>query len=253
MRRLRTHTKWLLRYYGWQSLVPTVVATVFPAVRRQGWYVRWKEQAFDRRFGVATAGLVAIEALDIAETLRRHAVEYSPTPGAALGVVLDELGINHRDFTFVDLGCGKGRALLMAAAFPFARIIGVEISKALCDAARANIAKGKIRYRVCQRIECVQASATDFEFPTTPLVVYCFNPFGAEVLSQVLERLTVSAASQPRQVIAIYCNPVHRLLFDDSDAWRSRPLRNGAAPAGWAVYQSPIGLKPVAAADQTEL
>jgi cyclopropane fatty-acyl-phospholipid synthase-like methyltransferase len=38
---------------------------------------------------------------------------------------------------FVDIGCGKGKPLLIAARFPYVvRAMGVELSEALCQAAR---------------------------------------------------------------------------------------------------------------------
>lgn len=241
MKRLLTQVKWFLRYYGLSAIAPTIVGKFLSSVRKSQWYTKRRETAFDRRFGVDTAGLVAVSELGIERELARQAVEYSPTPGVGLGVVLDELDIDCRQFTFVDFGCGKGRALFMAAEFPFARIIGVEISRALCDAARANIAQCDARRLKCRQIDCVHASATALEFPKTPLVLYFFNPFGAEILSQVLERLHASWASLPREIIVIYCNPVRKVLFDESDFWRLFPLRNGAAPKGWAVYQTWMG------------
>jgi len=46
-----------------------------------------------------------------------------------------------RDFTFVDLGSGKGRVLLMASHYPFKRIIGVEFIPELHQVAQENIRK----------------------------------------------------------------------------------------------------------------
>jgi hypothetical protein len=46
-----------------------------------------------------------------------------------------------QDFTFIDLGSGKGRALLMASAYPFKRIIGVEFMPELHRVAQENIRK----------------------------------------------------------------------------------------------------------------
>lgn len=237
MKRLLTQVKWFLRYYGLSGIVPTIVGKFLPSVRKSRWYAHRKEAAFDQRFGVQTAGLVAVADLDIDDELRRQAVEYSPTPGVGLGVVLEELDLDCEQFTFVDFGCGKGRALFMAAEFPFAGIIGVEIAQTLCEAARNNIASCNLRRLKCRQIDCVHASATALEFPKTPLVLYFFNPFGAEILSQVLERLHASWISLPREIIVIYCNPVRRVLFDESDFWREYPLRYGAPLRGWAVYR----------------
>lgn len=237
MKRLMTQIKWFLRYYGLLAIVPTIVARILPSVRKSKWYAERKETAFDQRFGVATAGLVAVSELGIEGELRQHAVEYSPTPGVGLGVVLDELGIDYRQFSFVDFGCGKGRALFMAAEFPFAQIIGVEISRTLSAATHENIAQCDSPRLKCRHIDCIQASAADIEFPNTPFVLYLFNPFGAKIMLQVLERLNASWMLQPRRVIVVYCNPVHSVLFEKSKFWCRFPLRYGSPPRGWAVYQ----------------
>src|SRR5947208_15284999 len=61
--------------------------------------------------------------------------EYQPTEPAAfhemlggLQGVMSEHGVTGlSDFTFIDLGSGKGRTLLMASDYPFRRILGVEL------------------------------------------------------------------------------------------------------------------------------
>ena len=45
--------------------------------------------------------------------------------------VLASLQIAFHDYTFIDFGSGKGRALLLASEFPFKRIIGLEFSPEL--------------------------------------------------------------------------------------------------------------------------
>src|SRR3954447_24824698 len=52
---------------------------------------------------------------------------YQPTEPVLFGEMLAALSVNLQDFTFIDIGSGKGRTLLMASTFPFRRIIGVEL------------------------------------------------------------------------------------------------------------------------------
>jgi histone methylation protein DOT1 len=55
--------------------------------------------------------------------------------------MMQALPIDFTQFTFVDLGSGKGRVLLMASDYPFKRIIGVEFMPELHRVAQENIRK----------------------------------------------------------------------------------------------------------------
>jgi hypothetical protein len=56
-------------------------------------------------------------------------------------------------YTFVDMGSGKGRMLLLAAEYPFRQIQGVEFAVELHDQATANIHRYTSARRRCARIE----------------------------------------------------------------------------------------------------
>jgi hypothetical protein len=106
------------------------------------------------------------------------------------------------EFTFVDVGSGKGRVLLMAAEYPFRRIVGVELLPELHQVARENVKRD-------ERIELVLSDARDFHFPDEPLVVFLFNPFPPWVLRQVLRNLQESLTRKPREMFVVLHNPEH--------------------------------------------
>lgn len=138
-----------------------------------------------------------------------------------------------KDFTFIDLGSGKGRALLMAAPFGFKRIIGVEFMPELHRAAEKNIAgysSDRQRYR---NIEAVCVDARDFQFPPGPMVVYLFNPFSESTFVQVLGNLRRSVEESPRPLYIAYRFTEFERLLERSD-W----LEKIAGSEQWAVYQS---------------
>jgi len=111
-------------------------------------------------------------------------------------------------FTFVDLGSGKGRTLLMASEYPFRKIVGVELIGELHRAAQENIEAYKSPTQQCTEIQAVCADARDFELPDEPLVLYLFNPLPEAPLRQLIERLGQSLARSPRAVWIIYHNPL---------------------------------------------
>jgi SAM-dependent methyltransferase len=116
-------------------------------------------------------------------------------------------GIELSDFTFIDYGSGKGRALLMAAEFPFRKIIGVELLPELHQIAVLNLE----RYQGgahAGRIELWNGDAREFPIPADPLFVFLNNPFPAPVLEAVLANLSASLRKYPRRLLLVYANPL---------------------------------------------
>jgi hypothetical protein len=128
---------------------------------------------------------------------------YQPTDPIVFGEMLEKLRIQFEQFTFVDIGSGKGRTLLMAAEYPFRRIIGVELLPGLHQVALENIAKSSHR----ERMESLCLDGRHYRFPPDPLVLYLFNPLPAAALESTLKNLRQSLRSHPREVKVIYHNP----------------------------------------------
>src|SRR5260370_14275266 len=133
---------------------------------------------------------------------------YQPTDPALFQEIMASLPIEFDKFTFVDLGSGKGRTLLMASEYPFKRIVGVELIAELHCAAEENIRVYHSTTERCNRIENLLGDACEFEFPEEPLVLYLFNPLPERALSEVLKRLEKSLARVPRAVWIVYHNPL---------------------------------------------
>jgi SAM-dependent methyltransferase len=142
-----------------------------------------------------------------------------------------------QDFTFIDLGSGKGRVLLMAAPYGFKRIIGVEFMPEWHRVAEENIRKYTancaVENKPAAAIESLCMDARDFEFPAGPLVVYMFNPFPEPVLAAVLERLRQSLLKDSRPVFVGYRYLELERLLANSD-W----LEKIAETQQWAIYRN---------------
>jgi hypothetical protein len=136
-----------------------------------------------------------------------------------------------RDFTFIDLGSGKGRVLLMASDYPFKKIIGVEFMPELHRAAQENIAGYSNDRQRCPQIESVCMDARDFQFPDNPLVVYLFNPFSEPTFTRVLKNLRRSAEQTPRPVYIAY-----RFTEFDNLLAQAAWLEKVAGTEQWAVH-----------------
>ena len=163
---------------------------------------------FDAVHGTDTAGVLVGRELGPHVTRAGHLVmPYETTSEAAVRLALDSLSMDLARSVFVDLGCGKGKPLMIASTYPFRRLIGVDISPACVAVARRNV----VRYRPAKidpsRVEFRVQDAADFVFPLDPLVVYLYNPFPGAVLERVVANLEASLGERPRQAAVIYVNP----------------------------------------------
>lgn len=130
-----------------------------------------------------------------------------------LEIVRSRLGDDRfRESHFLDLGCGKGKALLVYALEQGRRAIhsatGIEYDPALCDIARRNIVKLRFRDRAPE-VHCDSALNTPQYIRGKYLIVYLYNPFGGETLRAVLKAIA------PYPHMLIYIDPVERNLLQD--------------------------------------
>jgi SAM-dependent methyltransferase len=110
-------------------------------------------------------------------------------------------------YTFVDVGAGKGRALLLAAELSFRKIIGVEFNETLARIAQRNVTLWNRLARPRAKIRVVHEDAAAFRWPRTPLLVYFNNPFDCTLVELLASRLAAAAASGPALVDLLYVNP----------------------------------------------
>jgi hypothetical protein len=107
---------------------------------------------------------------------------------------------------FLDYGSGLGRGLLMAATFPFERVIGIERSAQLNSSAREIFKSATARLR-CRRAHFFTMDATLRDPPDTATVFYFFSPFYGDVLRDVMRRLCRSLERAPRDIRLLTCVP----------------------------------------------
>lgn len=145
---------------------------------------------------------------------------YQPTDPAAfremLATLVEQTHLNFFDFTFLDLGSGKGRTLLMASDYPFRRILGVELLAALDQIAQENLRHYKNPSQQCFALESICADAVTFSLPAEPLVVYLFNPFGESGLRHVVANLEQTLRANPRPLYVLYHNPLLEYVLAES-------------------------------------
>lgn len=162
---------------------------------------------------------------------------YQPTEPSAfhemLATVKQTTDLDFAEFTFIDLGSGKGRTLLMASDYPFRRIVGVELLPALHRLAEQNLAQYKSDSQKCFSLESVCVDAAEFNFPAGPLLIYLFNPFPEFVLRHVLANLRSALNESPRLALLIYYNPQHADMVAEAGY-----LQKVAGTHQYSIYRS---------------
>ena len=166
------------------------------------WTNRAPAIIFDRLRGVDTIPGGFAGDLAAAEFGRVYA--YDPTPWRALSRSLRVAELRAENFTFVDVGCGKGRVLLSALALPFERIIGIELSPVLCRIAQQNITNARFISRKCTAIEIICSDATKYRIPRLPMIIFFYNPFPFETMEIVLSNIVNSYTEEAHPIYLMF-------------------------------------------------
>lgn len=124
--------------------------------------------------------------------------------------------IDLRDYHFVDLGCGKGRALFIAALEGFEHCVGIELEPNLIRLCSQNIES------FCQktgiestRFELVESNVLNYQVATPRNLFYLFNPFKRSLVARLLQQLESSPT--PYQDLVLSMNPRSDSVFEAND------------------------------------
>jgi SAM-dependent methyltransferase len=158
---------------------------------------------FDRQFGTDTSGLIPASALATGHSNDAHVTAYYGVAPSILQGVIDlwlrvgpSLPIDR--YTFLDVGAGKGRAMLCASQHPFAQVVGVELNPGLAAIANANLV--------------LFEEHPEVPLPEGPLLVFLFHPFEAPVLRRFAARLVAHGATERCDLL--YVNSEHGMVLD---------------------------------------
>lgn len=173
---------------------------------------------FDERWGTDTEAWVPLARLEFPKDMARHCIQYEASRSDALSEAIEVAGIDPAEFSFIDIGSGKGRVVLCASQMPFRRTIGVEYSQSLTDVALANAAIFTERGGSLVAPEFHCGDAAEYEWPVGPLFLWFYNPFGPPILQRFLDALESRRTGAERTLLA-YSNPRHIDEFERRDRW----------------------------------
>lgn len=195
---------------------------VAPLCRRAVAHLRNQQHkdSFDLENGTETSGLEPLWKLNINSPNAQFGERYEATTQQELVSVLQSLDVSPENSTFIDLGCGKGRTLIIASQFGFKQAIGVEFAQELFATAQKNISSKRLT-----NATVVHADAAEFLFPHGNKVIYLYNPFSEEVLSRVLDNLRRCVEDN---FYVVYKSPRCGQLLDSCDFLKRHKKAAGA-------------------------
>ena len=177
---------------------------------------------FDRDHATDTGGLIPRAELATGHANDEHVTAYYAVAPSILDSLIDVwLGKQPAypidRYTFLDVGAGKGRAMLTASLHPFHQVTGIELNPSLAAIARANMKAFAARASPLAPVELIEGDALEAALPDTPTVAFLFHPFEAPVLRRFLARLQQHFRSGSLDVL--YVNAEHAAVFDRNEAF----------------------------------
>jgi SAM-dependent methyltransferase len=185
--------KLLLQNYGLKKATAVCLAMV------DDHHVR----SFDRKYGVRTSGHIKLSKTSFDPSKLSKATAYGPVNAWGFRKLLRILNLP-KSCSFVDLGCGLGRACILAAEYGFAKVTGVELAPELCNVARENIVNCQVTAAGKVPVHIVQGDVMNYCDDATDDVYFMYRPFSLDFLSEVVAKLAHRAASLRKPFTVIY-------------------------------------------------
>jgi len=165
---------------------------------------RTRCKAWDLIHGVDTCGDIPLVDLDFQSANKAPGLEYQSHHPQLLRAFLEQLEVDYRNYTFIDIGCGKGRVLLVASEFPFRKIIGVEFALPLAEVAKRNLVSYRSTAQKCRDMSVIAMDAVHYELPEEPEILFFYSPFPPAVMEQVSQNIERSLQKSPRDLLILF-------------------------------------------------
>ena len=175
---------------------------------------------FDHDYGVTTHAVLFLTDLDpdAVGDAGAHATHYEAVPVPDFRTLLALVPKDAiPNATFVDVGAGMARALILAAEYPFKQVVGIELSPGLYEVAKENLATARERGLRCHDVRLVRDDARIAHYPPGDLIVFLFNPFDADALRVTLA--SIADRRDPGRTWLLYHTPVERAVLDAMPEW----------------------------------
>ena len=172
-----------------------------------------KGKELSKKYGINTTGANDLKHLEKKGIDITHATIYMPVSYDILEMLFTEINLSAYKH-FVDIGCGKGRVMCVAASFGAKNITGIDLSKEFCESAKENLSTTKKTYPECQ-YKVYNNDAFYFDIDDDVDCIFMFNPFDETIMNAVMENIETSLNLNPRAITIVYINPMEKhVLFE---------------------------------------
>ena len=172
----------------------------------------YQEIKGEKKYKIDTIELDRLKSVTIKGNNLVHASIYQGCNYYILQKAFNYLQGIHENNNLVDFGCGKGRALVVAAHFGFQNIIGIDFAKGLCELAKENILKNEDLYPAA-KFNIICDDVVNYKIEKDQTAFFFFNPFDEVVMLKVVKNILSSLKEHQRKIYVIYANPVHKEIF----------------------------------------
>ena len=163
------------------------------------------------KYRLNTTGFERTELMNISRRFIDLAYSYMPSNYKLLEHVFTEVNRYEHNQTFLDIGCGKGRAMMVAAHYDFKRITGVEINMDYCTSLSEKAIEYQNEFNCHFEIICQDAS--EYHIPDDVQTIFFYNPFKETTMRKVVANILQSATKKERPLYIIYLNPLYSDVF----------------------------------------
>jgi hypothetical protein len=204
---MRAHFGWLHAALGRlrrpnTPMLKYAVPAIDGVMRRLDQFTQRNSAQFDQRFGTQTYGRIDVP---VSEDKANPTVwGYSAINHDFFREILQSIPEPLDAYTFVDIGSGKGAAVLMASEFPFKHLVGVELNSELVDDARRNVQKYNTTTGKALAPQWYEGDYFQWIAPQQPCVFFFNNPFPPELTLTAIKHLEKLLAASPFPALMVF-------------------------------------------------
>lgn len=146
--------------------------------------------------------------------------ESKPFDHSAIDRVFEDIKMLPCEKNFMDIGCGKGQILLMAAMSEMDKIGGVEWNADIAGICRNNLRELNVS------ADIITGDATEYQEIDGYSIFFLYNPFGEKGVRKIIHNICESRKRRNRDIFLVYGNPFyHKAIVESGGAQLYRQVR----------------------------